>query len=98
MAVHDNLTREHILQSIAECDDIGCDAFLDRYGFGHARRYFLVHNDKRYDSKAIVGVAHKFATGHALKRTDKDGNKNFFGGKPIQRVLEKLGFEMEVIK
>lgn len=95
MAIHDNLTREHILQSIAECDDMGRDAFLERYRFGSARRYFLVHNGKRYDSKAIVGVAHKFATGHALERT---GNKTFFGGKPIRRALEKLGFEMEVIK
>jgi len=98
MNIHDSLTREHILQSIEECDRMGRDAFLERYSFGHARSYFLVHNGNCYDSKAIVGVAHKYASGRALERTDKHGNKTFFGGKPIRRVLEKLGFEMEVIK
>ena len=29
----------------------------DKYGFGAARSYFLVVRGKRYDSKAIAGVA-----------------------------------------
>ena len=38
---------------------LGADeSFLARYGYGRAKRYFVVERDgKRYDSKAIFGVA-----------------------------------------
>ena len=61
MALKD-LTREDVLQTIAEFDQLGRDAFLNRYGFGQSRSYFLVHNGRYYDSKAIAGVAHRFAS------------------------------------
>jgi len=32
--------------------------FLRQYGFGRSRGYFLVQNDREYDSKAIAGAAH----------------------------------------
>jgi len=58
MAGVGDLTSAHTVeQAIAEYDRIGRAAFLARYGFREARSYFLVHNGKRYDSKAIVGAA-----------------------------------------
>jgi 5-methylcytosine-specific restriction protein A len=60
MALKD-LTREAVLAAVQECDDLGPEVFLSRYGFGPARDYFLLLNGRRYDSKAVVGVAHKFA-------------------------------------
>ena len=40
---------------MAEYDRLGQDRFLEKYGFGAARSYWLVIDGKTYDSKAIVG-------------------------------------------
>jgi hypothetical protein len=58
-----DITREAVLKGIEEYDALGQPAFLHRYGFDRARQYVLVHDGKRYDSKAIVGVAHGFLPG-----------------------------------
>ena len=56
-----NLTSRHaVLEAIAECDRVGQETFLKKYGFHPARSYFLVHDGRRYDSKAIAGVAHGY--------------------------------------
>ena len=38
-----DLTPEAVRQAIAEFDSLGRDSFLNTYGFGKARGYFLVH-------------------------------------------------------
>lgn len=53
-------SRSAVLKAVAEFSVLGRDAFLDKYGFGKARRYFLVIDNQRYDSKAIVGVAYGY--------------------------------------
>jgi 5-methylcytosine-specific restriction endonuclease McrA len=76
-------------RALAECDRIGRDQFLRRYGFGKARDYFLTRNGRNYDSKAIVGVAlrYQFPTAGALSASD------FAGGElTVWRVLTRLGF------
>ena len=60
----DAIQRAHVLQAIAECDALNereDDGFLKKYGFGPARKYLLRHDGRSYDSKAILGVARKFA-------------------------------------
>ena len=57
------LTRAEILQAVAEYDELGQEAFLEKYKFGVARSYLLVIDGKTYDSKAIVGAAHGFLPG-----------------------------------
>lgn len=52
------ITRDAALRAIGEYDRLGQDGFLERYGFDRACQYLLVYGGKRYDSKAIVGVAH----------------------------------------
>ena len=64
MALSD-LTRNSVLQALAEFDGLGRDAFLDRYKFGKARGYFVVLNGHRYISKAIAGVAHAYTSNDA---------------------------------
>lgn len=49
-----------VQKAIEECDRLGRDQFLNRYGFGFAREYVLRYNGSEYDSKAIAGVAHKY--------------------------------------
>jgi 5-methylcytosine-specific restriction protein A len=41
--------------ALDEFDTVGREAFLTKYGFGRARRYFVRRAGKYYDSKAIVG-------------------------------------------
>ena len=85
------ITREAVLAAIDEYDRLGQEAFLHNYGFQHARMYVLVHNGKRYDSKAIVGVAHRFLPGQEAL-----GASEFSGGKAsVGQLLGRLGFHVE---
>ncbi|MEU6564369.1 HNH endonuclease [Nocardia nova] len=82
------VTRSAVLQAISECDRLGRPEFLRTYGFDSAREYFLLHNSRAYDSKAVVGVAHGFATG------DYKRSKDFTGGAGVVNRLQQLGFEV----
>lgn len=89
MPKFDAVTREDVIRALAEYDQLGADAFLERYGFGRAREYVLWHDGRSYDSKAILGVAHLHATGSVAARTE------FSGGKAgAAKVLRDLGFEV----
>lgn len=53
-----DLTREGVLRTIAECQRVGREVFLDEHGYKPAKIYVLLDEDDReYDSKAIAGVA-----------------------------------------
>ena len=52
-----DITRDAILAALDEFDAIGRPAFLKKYGFGRSRGYYILHNSKEYDSKAILGAA-----------------------------------------
>lgn len=90
MAFADELKGDHITRTIVEFDRLGRQPFLDKYGYGVAKRYYIRHHDKLYDAKAILGVAFKFSS-HG-KPLSQD---NFGGGKTIaNRKLTALGFEV----
>lgn len=72
---------------MAEHDELGREAFLARHGFGEARAYVLVHEGRTYDSKAIVGVAHGYATGRSLASSEFSG-----GNATVAAALRRLGF------
>jgi 5-methylcytosine-specific restriction protein A len=61
------ITRKGILAAIAECDQLGRDAFLAKYGYKPATSYVLEYRGSLYDPKAIAGVAHLYDFGRALK-------------------------------
>lgn len=44
-------------RAMDEYDRIGQEAFLDKYGFHPAKRFMVVRDGRRYDSKAIFGAA-----------------------------------------
>ncbi|MCV7419322.1 DUF3883 domain-containing protein [Mycobacterium yunnanensis] len=81
-----SVTRPAVLQAIQRYDELGQQGFFDEYHFSHALEYFLVEDGRDYDSKAIVGVAHGFATGDFKESSD------FSGGKPVAERLRALGF------
>ena len=94
MAFRDISSRSAILEAIAEYDQLGQHAFLEKYGFHPARSYFLVVNGREYDSKAIVGVAH----GYQYPQLGPLAATEFSGGAAtVQRLLEVLGFEVRVV-
>lgn len=76
-----------VLSAIAEFDSIGREQFLEKYGYGKAREYVLLHNGKQYDSKAIIGVAFGYQHGKPLNGAQFNGGKN-----TVQKKLKSLGF------
>jgi 5-methylcytosine-specific restriction protein A len=89
MALTD-ITREAVLLAAGECDELGRDAFLARYGFRPAHSYFLDLGGRRYDSKAIAGAAHGFLPGRSPLTA-----REFSGGRDhAAKVLRGLGFRI----
>jgi hypothetical protein len=83
--------------AIAEYGRLGPDPFLSKYGFGQAKAFMLSFNGKKYDSKAIAGVAH----GYQFPEIGPLVSGRFKGGKlPTQAGghLFKLGFEIATLK
>ena len=80
-----------VTRAVDEFDAIGRGQFLKKYGFGPARRYFLLRDGRRYDSKAIVGAAHGYEHGRPLSSADFSG-----GEATVMTLLESLGFEVVV--
>lgn len=89
MATFSSVTRTHILQAIAEYDRRGHDDFLAAYGFASSGDYTLVHEGNSYDSKAILGVAHRHATGR-LATPEEFGS----GMDGAVSILRRRGFEV----
>jgi len=84
---------EAVRAAISEYDQLGRDAFLDKYGFRPARSYFLEHDGRLYDSKAIVGVA----VGKEHPERGPLRSDQFSGGEATVRAkLESLGFKMVI--
>jgi MoxR-like ATPase len=91
MALADLTSRTAVLDAIAEYDELGPQAFLEKYGFSPARTYLLRHQDRDYDSKAIAGAAHGYEHPELgpLRAADFSGGVSGAAGK-----LESLGFEI----
>jgi hypothetical protein len=91
MSFGDLSSSKAVEAAMAECDAIGRAAFLEKYGYGRAREYFLVHEGRYYDSKAIAGVAHQyqFPGDGPLAHTEFSG-----GRATVMQRLESLGFQV----
>lgn len=82
-------SRDAVVEAMIECDQLGRDEFLKKYGFERSRRYPMLFNGKTYDSKAIVGVAYGKQYGEPLKFNDFTG-----GAAMVLPALERLGFKV----
>lgn len=83
-----DVTYESVIKAMAEYDELGAEEFLDRHGFAPSRRYRVTHEGREYDSKAIAGVAHRYATGQNLTASEFSG-----GQQTVVRTLEALDFK-----
>jgi 5-methylcytosine-specific restriction protein A len=85
-----DLTQGAVQAALDQFRDLGREAFLERYGFGKARSYFVLQDGLPYDSKAIAGAAHGFLNGLSPLGPD-----NFSGGeRSVAKRLRELGFEV----
>lgn len=89
MSLADVTDANAVLAALAEFDRLGRDAFLKKYGFAQARDYFVEHNGRSYDSKAIAGAAHSHQHGTPLTASDFSG-----GDATVASRLESLGFQV----
>jgi 5-methylcytosine-specific restriction protein A len=86
--INDLDSRDAVEAAIAECDELGRDNFLAKYGFKRALKYSLIYKKREYDSKAIAGVAYGKQFGTPM--TPYDFNGGVEGALP---PLLKLGFK-----
>jgi hypothetical protein len=82
-SIPSGLTRNHVLQALADLD-AGVD-----HPFGQPTGFELVHDGKRYPPKAVIGIACNYSLGRVLfpkefSGVEAPGQANF--------VLRKLGF------
>jgi len=87
VATFSSVTQQHILQALAEYDARGAEQFLDVYGFAASDDHALLHEGRSYDSRAVLGVAHRFATGRLA--TPEEVESGFDGAVTI---LRRRGF------
>lgn len=78
-----------MLAAIHEYDELGQDAFLDRYGFTASRGYVLRHGEHSYDPKAIVAAAVGQATGTPATADEVSSTKT-----RAAKVLRDLEFDV----
>jgi hypothetical protein len=87
------VARADVVRAIEEYDRLGQERFLTEHGFGRATAYLLIYRQRSYDSKAILGVAYKLATGLQI------GPHDFSGGiYGAAKVLRKLGFDVRNVR
>lgn len=82
MGIPKDLTREHVLQAIADLD-AGMSV-----RWGKSRKYDLDFEGKQYAPKAVLGRSICIA-----KQCDPY-SLNFDGGDPTNSALEELGFKI----
>jgi hypothetical protein len=86
----DQVTRDDVVNAIAEYDRLGPERFYAEHGFAPATTYELIWDDRKYPPKAVLGTAYEIATGRRLASGDFEGGKA-----GAVRVLGKLGFNVQ---
>lgn len=89
MATFSSVARQHVLQAIEECDRRGGDDFLAVYGFVPSPGWTVRHEGRTYDLPAVVGVAHRYATGRLATSDDLSGSLP-----GAAAILRKRGFDV----
>jgi Domain of unknown function (DUF3883) len=94
LGAEQQITRSAVEEALAEFRNIGRTAFLQKYGFGKAREYFVrdpVSGDLA-DSKAIAGAAY----GYVFPSRGPLSAATFSGGEDtVAAALRALGFEVQ---
>jgi hypothetical protein len=90
VATFSSVSSQHVLRALAEYDERGGEQFLDVYGFEPVVGYAVVHEGRAYDARAILGVAHRFATGRLATAEEFTAG----GMQGAAAILRRRGFEV----
>jgi len=61
MSIRDIKDPAAVKQALEEFDRLGRGEFLRKYGFGESNDWFIFHDGRMYDAKAVLGAAHAHA-------------------------------------
>ncbi len=86
--VRGGINRDAVLQAMKECDRVGREAFLSDNGFDQPRQFYVQHQGRLYDAKAIANVAYRHQHG-SLPEPRISGGKAH-----SNRILDKLDFSI----
>ena len=90
MALRNLTDPQAVVAALDDFDRLGREAFLEKYWFGPARRYFVRRGGRLYDSKAIAAAAHGHQFGRPL------ANHELYGG--VASAVPKLrALDFEVV-
>jgi hypothetical protein len=70
MPAWEAVTRNDVLNALAEADSLGPQEFAQRYRFGRSGLCSVWHRGHEYDGTALLGVAYLRATGAVAARED----------------------------
>lgn len=73
-----------LLAAIGEFNRLGRTKFLAAYGFSRSSKFYAFHQDRLYDTKALVAAAFRHAMGKRI------GNHQFSGGAQTTKVLVRI--------
>jgi MoxR-like ATPase len=85
------VSREAVLQAMAELDGDGHEPVLRRHGYRQALDYTVVHEDVAYAAKGLYGIA------YSIQYPDEEPirNRGISSGKDVAAKLEALGFTVQ---
>ena len=78
-----------VISALAEFDTLGREAFLEKYGFGHAYKYWIERDGHRYDAKAVIGAARGF---QYPERGPLRSEEFSSSERAVRDLLEGIGF------
>ena len=88
-----DVTAEAVLAAVAEFDNLGREALLEKYGFRSAKAYFLDIDGELYDLNAIVGVAHGKSGDRTWRPVDFTNDD-----RTVAERLRELGFTVRFFR
>lgn len=71
-------------EAIAEFNRQGRRWLLKQYGFSRSSKFYLIHGQRLYDTKVLVAVAYRHATGKTLRHSE------FSGGARTLAIFRRL--------
>ncbi|MEE3002735.1 MAG: hypothetical protein VX335_00070, partial [Pseudomonadota bacterium] len=89
-----NPSKESVIESIKEYDEIGLDAFTKKYGTGKKSFYDILYNEKTYLARAIYTRAYNLVNPGKDWNFRDTGSKRYFE-KKHREWLEGLGFSVQ---
>ena len=85
------LSRDAVLRAMGEFAELGRQGFLRRYGYSGSRHLWIVHEERRYDMKAVWAAAHvEPKTPLPVPMPEPNNSRHI-----VKPQLEKLGFTVE---